>query len=93
MSMTGQVLHTYKNKNLSGPYGLDVSDDGSILVCGYWSNNVQVISEDGETFHELQNKDNEIDWPTSMCINGQHELVYLGCRGSPINKFLVYKLH
>jgi DNA-binding beta-propeller fold protein YncE len=38
---------------LKGPYGISVDNDGNVYVAGYFSNNVMVISPDGQRHREL----------------------------------------
>ncbi|XP_061189474.1 uncharacterized protein LOC133197443 [Saccostrea echinata] len=45
---------TYRHPCLRAAYGLAVDDTGNVYVCGYESNNIHIISADGNTLKILQ---------------------------------------
>lgn len=93
LSMTGQVLFTYKNKDLSRPYGLDITDDGHVLVCGNESQNVQVVSQDGKLVSELlSTEEHGIAFPLTVCYIQKGRSVYVNCSDNQPNQLRVYKL-
>lgn len=89
---TGQVLFTYKDNDLAYPCGLDVTTDGHILVCGYLSRNVQVLSPDGKKIRTLLTEKDGIEDPESVCYNEQNSLVYVTCFDRLSKEMRVYKL-
>lgn len=91
MLMTGQVLFQYKDIDLSWLYGLDFVDDEHMLVCGYLSNNVKVVSENGKTVRKLQSK-NSMYMPTALYFNGKNRLLYLSCGEKDCNQMRVYRI-
>ena len=48
MSVDGRVIYTYKDANMSGTEGLLCDSEDNVLVCGRFSNNVQVLTADGK---------------------------------------------
>lgn len=48
LDLRGNVLFTYRHKELQTPYGLTVDIKGNIFVNGYTSNNIHILSKDGK---------------------------------------------
>lgn len=42
-----KVIFTYKHKDLKGPYGLAIDNNGFIFVNGKGSKNIHILSDDG----------------------------------------------
>ena len=56
--MKGQILLTYRDNDLTRPEGLTATDDGHVLICGWTSDTVQVVSKNGKILRTLQCKQN-----------------------------------
>ena len=68
LTMTGQVLLTYRDKDLGCPQGLTSPDDGQLLVCGWSSNNVQLVSRNGKKVRTLLFEDGIVR-PQIICYD------------------------
>jgi len=90
LSMTGQVLLTYRDDDLQEPGPVSATDDGHVLICGAESNNVQVVSMSGKKVCTLLCKKNELDFPRGVCYNDLTKTMYVNCRCS--SKIMVFKL-
>jgi DNA-binding beta-propeller fold protein YncE len=49
---TTQWAFNYRHV-LQGPRGISVDNDGNLYVVGHWSNNLVVISPDGQRYRQL----------------------------------------
>ncbi|CAG2218666.1 unnamed protein product [Mytilus edulis] len=68
--LQGKPQWTFKNGSLlKGPRGIDVDMDGNVYVVGSRSNNVVVISLDGQRYREVLAASDGLDLPTSLCFN------------------------
>ncbi|XP_071180377.1 uncharacterized protein [Mytilus edulis] len=66
----GKPQWTFKNGSiLKDPRGIDVDMDGNLYVVGKGSNNVVVISPDGQRYREVLTASDGLDRPTSLCFN------------------------
>ena len=68
LTMTGQVLLTYRDKDLKCPQGLTSPDDGQLLVCGCGSDNVQLVSRNGKKVRTLLFEDGVVR-PQIICYD------------------------
>ncbi|XP_065944294.1 E3 ubiquitin-protein ligase TRIM56-like [Magallana gigas] len=48
LDKNGKILFKYSHKELTKPYGLTVDGHGNIFVNGFRSNNIHILSNDGE---------------------------------------------
>ncbi|XP_071121276.1 uncharacterized protein [Mytilus edulis] len=65
--MQGVKQWTFKNENvLKNPLGISADNAGNVYVVGFQSNNVVVISPDGQTHRELLTKRDGLDYPCSI---------------------------
>ena len=90
LSMTGQVLLTFKDGDVSGPRGLVTTNDGHVIVCSKWSDNVQVVSMYGRKVRTLICVE---DWMTdleSICYVASTKTLYVS--GVNDTKVRVYKI-
>ncbi|XP_071177863.1 uncharacterized protein [Mytilus edulis] len=66
----GKPQWTFKNGSiLKDPRGIDVDMDGNVYVTGIGSNNVVVISPDGQRHRELLTASDGLDRPISLCYD------------------------
>ncbi|CAC5397256.1 unnamed protein product [Mytilus coruscus] len=81
-NLQGEIQWTFQNKNvLMTPYGIDVDNDGNVYVVGFISNNVVVISPDGQRHREILTASDGINSPISLHFSGSN------------NQLLVANLH
>ncbi|XP_076115623.1 uncharacterized protein LOC143083249 [Mytilus galloprovincialis] len=65
--MQGAKQWTFKNENvLKIPFGISADNAGNVYVVGFGSNNVVVISPDGQTHRELLTKRDGLYYPCSI---------------------------
>ena len=84
MDATGRTKWKYKNQNLESPHGLDVDSRDRIYVAGTASNNVHVLSNDGELIRVIEN----IYKPVFFKVNESERVV---CVGTVEKEMVVYK--
>ncbi|VDI73865.1 Hypothetical predicted protein [Mytilus galloprovincialis] len=56
LSLTGQVIWEYHNKSIIQPLGITVSDNQDVLVVGSTSNNLSIITQNGNKSRILLDK-------------------------------------
>ncbi|CAC5390580.1 unnamed protein product [Mytilus coruscus] len=60
----GNILWTFCNKSvLAGPNGISVDNDGNLFVAGVWTQNVVVISSDGQLYRQILSFEDGLDFP------------------------------
>ncbi|CAG2215931.1 unnamed protein product [Mytilus edulis] len=60
----GNILWTFRNKSvLAGPNGISVDNDGNLYVAGVWTQNVVVISPDGQLYRQILSFVDGLDSP------------------------------
>ncbi|CAG2232719.1 unnamed protein product [Mytilus edulis] len=65
--MQGTKQWTFKNENvLKNPLGISADNDGNVYVVGFESDNVVVISPDGQTHRELLTERDGLYYPWSI---------------------------
>ena len=85
----GTVVYQYKDEELIRPTGVVVDGGGNVIVCGHWSDNVQVIRADGTKCCTLLSSQDGVSRPFSVAYRESDNTLILGCEGSNI---LVYKM-
>lgn len=88
ITLQGEVSAVYTHKHLTGPTGLLVLEDGSLLVCGHTSQTVHHISADlqqGRTLIEGAH------YHQSICCSWDQSEVYAGSEDCDILQ--VFSLH
>ncbi|CAC5397268.1 unnamed protein product [Mytilus coruscus] len=70
-NLQGKIQWTFQNKRvLMYPYGIDVDNDGNVYVVGFKSNNVVVISPDGQRYREILTASDGLSFPNSLHFSG-----------------------
>ena len=87
----GTVVYQYKDEELSWPEGVVVDGGGNAIVCGYLSDNVQVIRADGTKCCTLLTSQDGVSRPCSVAYRQSDNTLILGCYNS--NNLLVYKMN
>ncbi|WAQ95140.1 TRI56-like protein [Mya arenaria] len=69
--ITGTVLKqwVYKDTSLNSPRGLHVTKDKRVLVCGFGSDNVQLLSNDGDLIGDLLARSDDVMGPQDVTLN------------------------
>ncbi|XP_053384902.1 uncharacterized protein LOC128546149 [Mercenaria mercenaria] len=85
ITLQGDVSAVYKHEELSGPKGMVMLDDGSLLVC-CWTGTIHHISGD---LKQGQIMIDRLSYPQSICYSHHHDEVYTGCYA---NQLRVYSM-
>ena len=86
----GTVVYQYKDAELRRPRGVCVDGGGNAIVCGFDSNNVQVIRADGTKCCTLLTSQDGVSDPYSVAYRQSDNNLILGCYSK--NNLLVYKM-
>ena len=86
----GTVVYQYKDEELRQLTGVCVDGGGNAIVCGYLSDNVQVIGADGTKCCTLLTSQDGVSRPYSVAYRQSDNTLILGCYIS--NNLLVYKM-
>ena len=86
----GTVVYQYKDAELGDPHGVCVDGGGNVIVCGWGSDNVQVIRADGTKCCTLLTSQDGVVSPCSVAYRQSDNTLILGCLRS--NKLFVYKM-
>ncbi|CAG2216954.1 unnamed protein product [Mytilus edulis] len=63
----GNILWTFCDKSLLlDPVGISVDNDGNVYVAGYHSNNVVVISPDGQRCRQILTREDGLSYPWTL---------------------------
>ncbi|XP_053388867.1 uncharacterized protein LOC128551934 [Mercenaria mercenaria] len=82
----GDVEAVYKHKELRGPLGMVLLNDGSLLVCCYNIDTIHHISGD---LKQGQTVKDDLSYPWSICYNHYHDEVYIGCLGGQLKVYSI----
>ncbi|CAC5389438.1 unnamed protein product [Mytilus coruscus] len=76
-NLQGKIQWTFLNRNvLKNPLGIDVDSDGNVYVVGFSSNNVVVISPDGQRHKEVLTAGDGLKSPSSLhYCRSMHQLL------------------
>ena len=89
ISVDGHVIYTYENVMMIEPEGLLCDSDDNILVCGGNSENVQVVTADGEWHSNLLADSDRLKEPHSIAYRDNDNTLLVGCYK---NSLLIFKL-
>ena len=84
------VVYQYKDEELRVPTGVCVDGGGNVIVCGYGSDNVQVIRADGTKCCTLLTSQDGFSGPCSVAYRQSDNTLILGCYNK--KNLLVYKM-
>ena len=79
MSVDGRVIYTYTDDNIRGLRGLLCDSEDNILVCGWWSHNVHVLTADGKRHCTLLTESDGLKWPHSIAYRDNDNTLLVGC--------------
>ena len=85
----GTVVYQYKDLELSCPEGVCVDGAGNLIVCGWSSQNIQVVRADGTKCCTLLSSQEGVYCPLSVAYRQSNNTLILGGYGS--NNILIYK--
>ena len=91
MTMDNDVVYKYGDNEMKSPRGLYCDDGDNIIVCGWNSKNVQVITADGKKHCDLISSREDLQ---PLCINYRErdDTLIVGCHYSdPIYLFKLVK--
>ncbi|OPL33555.1 hypothetical protein AM593_04533, partial [Mytilus galloprovincialis] len=72
-NLQGKLQWTFHNESiLKAPHGIDVDNDGNVYVVGYGSNNVVVISPNGQQHREVLTGSDGLSGPMSLNYSGSN---------------------
>ena len=90
LTPSGTVIYTYKDGDMSLPRGLICDSGDNVLVCGWNSHNVHIISPDGKKYRTLLTSEDGLSHPEYIAYKESENTLIVGCRGS--DKLLLFKL-
>ena len=86
MSVDGRVIYTYKDDSMRRPTGLLCDSEDNILVCGWSSDNVQVLTVDGKRHCTLLTEIlvclYRLKWPRCIAYRDSDNTLLVGCYNS-----------
>ena len=91
MSVDGRVIYTYIDGSMVGPRGLLCDSEDNILVCGWSSNNVQVLTADGKRHCTLLTESDGLKEPRSIAYRGSDNTLLVGCYSDHLLSFQLTK--
>ena len=82
----GALLHTYGRHGsgpgqLDHPYGVCVDRYGHLIVADTWNNRIHLVSDDGKFVRFLVTKDEGLQWPQGVALDGKGNLVIVEQHG------------
>ncbi|VDI03163.1 Hypothetical predicted protein [Mytilus galloprovincialis] len=87
-SMTGEMIWEYQHADIRGPEGITIDNNGNVFVGGFYSNNISIISPNGENSRNLLNLTEVLSHPTALHYNQDFNQLIVSSSGN--NKILVY---
>ena len=79
LSEYDSIIYQYGDSELSSPQGLYVDAGDYVIVCGYYSNNLQMISPSGEKVSTLLSEKDGITRPRSVAYRPTDGVLVIGC--------------
>ena len=79
MSVDGRVIYTYKDGSMREPMGLLCDSEDNIFLCGWRSNNVQVLTADGKMHCTLLTASDGLKDPWSIAYRVSDNTLLVGC--------------
>ena len=87
LNSDGTVIYQYKDPELSQPRGVCVDDEDNIIVCGWNSHNVHVVTAAGKKHSVILTSKDDIMYPNSVAFRQTDNTMIIGCPSD--NLFLV----
>ena len=86
----GSTVYQYQCKGLKWPCGVCVDDEDNIIVCGYESNNVRILTASDRKHGRLLTSKDGIKLPLSVAYRSTDDKLIIGCQNQ--NHLFVYKM-
>ncbi|XP_052777688.1 uncharacterized protein LOC128214993 [Mya arenaria] len=80
LTLDGKVLREYRDKQLVGPTSVVKVGPGQLLVCGYTSHNVMLLTERDGKMAEILGKKNGLTKPNSVSFCPHTRAIVVGMR-------------
>ena len=90
LTPSGTVIYTYKDNDMRSPGGLICDSGDNVLVCGTYSDNVHIISPDGNKYRTLLTSEDGLSDPYSIVYKESEDTLIVGCH--TLNELLLFKL-
>ena len=68
---------TFQDSSLNSPRGFFIMPDEKVVVCGFGSDNVQLISENGELIGDLLSRSDGIMGPQEVTLDPKTNIMFL----------------
>ena len=82
LTLDGDVVYSYQDSGWRGGGGVCVDDrDNNIFVCGQYSNNIQVVTQDGAKHKLLLTTNYGITQPSCIAVRPSDSTLVVGCWG------------
>ncbi|KAH3790917.1 hypothetical protein DPMN_169125 [Dreissena polymorpha] len=79
LARDGTLLAKYSDPALHGPYGLQVTPAGQVLVCGYLSDTVLQVGWEGQRkLATLATQEDGVRYPWSVCYSSTTSSIIVG---------------
>ena len=91
MTGDGNINYQYKYDDLTSPNGLIVDAGDNVLVCGYYSRTLQVISADGSKHETLLSSSDFQYEPSSVAYRDCDDTLVVGCLNDKVCLFQLAK--
>ena len=80
LTLQGEVVNTYTDKDLTNPGGICATGDGCLLICGTLSYNIHLITTDCKKIGlALKPFEESVCWPQSVCFCFVNNVMYVVC--------------
>ena len=90
LTSDGKLVYQYRDMELKGPTGLLVDDNDNVIVCGYYSNTIQVITSTGKKHKTLLSSEDGIKRrPVCVSFRPSDRTLIVGGNN---NNLLVYQM-
>ena len=86
----GSTVYQYKGKGLKYASGVCVDDEETVMVCGYESNNIRIVTASGQKHGCLLTSKDGIKLPLSLTYRVNDDMLIIGCQNQ--NSLFVYKM-
>ncbi|XP_060579465.1 uncharacterized protein LOC132736365 isoform X2 [Ruditapes philippinarum] len=73
------VKRELRDKRLTGTLGVCVSNDGTVFISGYSSNNIMMFDSEGKCLGELVSKDSGLLNPLSLLFDNNRNCLVVAC--------------
>ena len=79
MKVDGSIVYQYKDTDLKRPRGLYCDDGENVMVCGFNSNNIHVITSDGKKYGTLLSSQDGLEGPWCVAYRKSNDTLVVGC--------------